>query len=142
MDRRQLLKQSALAVAGFTFSRDLFSRETDKIITTHGPGEFIRLSSNENPHGPSPMARKAMMDLVNRSNRYPGEATAQLRQKLGLRYNLSADNIAIGAGSSELLGIVSLMASLQAASAAPFVGKPDLNIWMRLPFSSRPTTKV
>jgi histidinol-phosphate aminotransferase len=128
MDRRQLLKQTALAVAGFTFSRDLYSREADRIIATHGPGEFIRLSSNENPHGPSPMARKAMMDLVNRSNRYPGEATAQLRQKLGLRYHLSADNIAIGAGSSELLGVVSVMAALQKGNGvAP---DPTFRLWM------------
>ena len=128
MDRRQLLKQSALAVAGFTFSRDLYSREADRIIATRGPGEFIRLSSNENPHGPSPMARKAMMDLVNRSNRYPGEATAQLRQKLGLRYKLSADNIAIGAGSSELLGVVSVMAALQKGNCvAP---DPTFRLWM------------
>ena len=34
MHRRQLLKQTALAVAAFTFSRDLFSREAEKIIAT------------------------------------------------------------------------------------------------------------
>ena len=128
MDRRQLLKQTALAVAGFTFSRDLYSREADKIISNYGPGEFVRLSSNENPHGPSPLARKAMMDLVNRSNRYAGEATAQLRQKLGMLYKLSADNIAIGAGSSELLGVVSVMAALQKGNCvAP---DPTFRLWM------------
>jgi histidinol-phosphate aminotransferase len=74
------------------------------------------------------MARKAMMDLVNRSNRYPGEATAQLRQKLAHRFNLSADNIAIGAGSSELLGVVSVMAALQKGNCvAP---DPTFRLWM------------
>jgi histidinol-phosphate aminotransferase len=140
MDRRQLLKQTALAVAGFTFSRDLFSREADRIIAAHDPGEFIRLSSNENPHGPSPMARKAMMDLVNRSNRYPGEAIAQLRQKLALRYNLSSDNIAIGAGSSELLGVVSVMAALQKGNCvAP---DPTFRLWMTAAKSAGLPTKL
>ena len=38
MHRRQLLKQTALAVAAFTVSRDLFSREAERIIATRGLG--------------------------------------------------------------------------------------------------------
>ena len=128
MHRRQLLKQTALAVTAFTFSRDLFSREADRIIATRGPGNFIKLSSNENPHGPSPLARKAMMDAVNRSNRYPSEAMTQLRQKIGALYNLSAENVALGAGSSELLGVASVMAALRKGNAvAP---DPTFRLWM------------
>lgn len=128
MDRRQLLKQSALAVAAFSFSRDLFARETEKRITTRGFADFIKLSSNENPHGPSPAAKKAMMNAVNTSNRYPWESTGQLREKIGAMYGLSADHVAIGAGSSELLGVVSVMAALQKGNAvAP---DPTFRLWM------------
>ena len=87
MQRRELLKQSALAIAAFSFSRDLFSREAEKKIINSGFTDFIKLSSNENPHGPSPMARKAMMQAVNGSNRYPWEVTTQLREKIGAMYN-------------------------------------------------------
>ena len=128
MHRRQLLKQSALAVAAFTFSKDLFSREAERIIATSGFADFIKLSSNENPHGPSPMARKAMMEAVNRSNRYPWDTTTQLREKIGAMYNLSVDHVTIGAGSSELLGVVSVMAALQKGNAvAP---DPTFRLWM------------
>ena len=128
MHRRQLLKQTALAVAAFSISRNLFSREADRIIATRGWADFIKLSSNENPHGPSPMARKAMVDTVNRSNRYPWETATQLRQKIGAMYNLSTDNVTIGAGSSELLGVVSVMAALQKGNAvAP---DPTFRLWM------------
>ena len=129
MHRRQLLKQSALAIAAFTVSRDLFSRETERIITTPGFTDFIKLSSNENPHGPSPCAKKAMMDAVNGSNRYPWEVTTQLREKIGFMYNLShREHVAIGAGSSELLGVVSVMAALQKGNAvAP---DPTFRLWM------------
>ncbi len=128
MHRRQLLKQTALAVAAFTVSRDLFSREAERLIATRGLADFIKLSSNENPHGPSSMARKAMMDAVNRSNRYPWETTTQLRQKIGFMYNLSMENVTIGAGSSELLGVVSVMAALQKGNAiAP---DPTFRLWM------------
>jgi len=128
MHRRQLLKQSALTVAAFTFCRDLFSREAERIMTTSGFVDFIKLSSNENPHGPSPMARKAMMEAVNVSNRYPWDTTTQLRKKIGVLYNLSMDHVTVGAGSSELLGVVSVMAALQKGNAvAP---DPTFRLWM------------
>ncbi|MEP7372043.1 MAG: histidinol-phosphate transaminase [Chitinophagaceae bacterium] len=128
MQRRDLLKQSALAVAAFTFSRDLFSREAEKKIATSGFAGFIKLSSNENPHGPSPMARKAMMDAVNGSNRYPWEVTTQLREKIGAIYGLTKEHVVVGAGSSELLGVVSVMAALQKGNAvAP---DPTFRLWM------------
>ena len=128
MHRRELLKRSALAAAAFTFSRDLFSREAERIMITSGFTDFIKLSSNENPHGPSPMARKAMMEAVNSSNRYPWDVTTQLREKIGSMYNLTKDHVVIGAGSSELLGVVSVMAALQKGNAvAP---DPTFRLWM------------
>jgi histidinol-phosphate aminotransferase len=130
MDRRQLLKQSALAAAAFAFSRDAFSREAEKIIAIHGfdGGNIIKLSSNENPHGPSPASRTAMTAAVNGSNRYPWEVTTQLREKIATMYGLTKDHIAIGAGSSELLGVTSLMAALQKGNAvAP---DPTFRLWM------------
>jgi len=128
MNRRQLLQQSALTVAAFAFSRDSFSREAEKIIHSSGFSDYIKLSANENPHGPSPMARKAMADAVNSSNRYPWEVTTELRKKIASLYNLTTDHVTMGAGSSELLGVVSLMAALQNGNAvAP---DPTFRLWM------------
>ncbi|WP_276501358.1 pyridoxal phosphate-dependent aminotransferase [Terrimonas pollutisoli] len=128
MHRRELLRQSALAVAAFTLSKDLFSRETERIIATAGFTDFIKLSSNENPHGPSPMTKKAMMEAVKTSNRYPWDTTSKLREKIGALYNLSMDHVTMGAGSSELLGVVSLLAALQKGNAvAP---DPTFRLWM------------
>lgn len=129
MDRRQALRQSALAVAAFALSRDAFSREAEKLMANNeGFAGIIKLSSNENPHGPSPMARKAMMDAVNGSNRYPWEVTTQLREKIASLYSLTREHVIIGAGSSELLGVVSVMAALQKGNAvAP---DPTFRLWM------------
>ena len=64
------------------------------------------------------MARKAMMEAVNSSNRYPWETTTQLRQKIGFIVQfVNKDNVTIGAGSSELLGVVSVMVALQKGNA-------------------------
>jgi histidinol-phosphate aminotransferase len=129
MDRRQVLKQSALAAAAFAFSRDAFSREVERIVTHRGfTGNIIKLSSNENPHGPSPAAKSAMIAAVGVSNRYPWEVTTQLREKLASMYGLTKEHIMFGAGSSELLGITSLMAALQKGNAvAP---DPTFRLWM------------
>ena len=130
MDRRQLLKQSALAAAAFAFSRDAFSRDTEKIISRYGFGglNIIKLSSNENPHGPSPASKTAMLAAVAGSNRYPWEITTQLREKIASLYGLTKEHIMIGAGSSELLGVTSLLAALQKGNAvAP---DPIFRLWM------------
>ena len=115
MQRRDLLKQSALAVAAFSFSRTLFASEAEYLPeTTPGwPADLIRLGSNENPHGPSPAARKAMSAVVNTCNRYPWETTTILREKISASFGLKKENILIGAGSSELLGLAACRAALQ-----------------------------
>jgi len=130
MDRRQLLKQSAFAAAAFAFSRDAFAREAEKIITYRGfdGGNVIKLSSNENPHGLSPAAKTAMTAAVSGSNRYQWDITTQLREKIALQYGLTKEHIVIGAGSSELLGLTSLLAALQKGNAvAP---DPIFRLWM------------
>jgi histidinol-phosphate aminotransferase len=119
MQRREMLRNTALAAAAFAFSRDSFARKIDsRIIGNFPPSKpMIRLGFNENPYGPSPMARKAMMDAVSTSNRYPIDAVDQLRAKIGKGYNLDASNVVLGAGSSELLGIVGAWTVLKRGSA-------------------------
>lgn len=128
MQRRELLKQTALTIGAFTLSRDLFAHEAFKNIAPEYAGGIIKLSSNENPHGPCSMARKAMMDAVSISNRYPWDVTTQLREKIGALTGHTKEHIAIGAGSSELLGVVATLAALQKGNAvAP---DPTFRLWM------------
>jgi len=123
-----MLRQAALTMAAFTLSRDLFAREA-----FHHPGrgpleEMIRLGSNENPHGPSPLARKAMMEAVNTSNRYPWNTTSALIDKIAGMYSLKAENVVIGAGSSELLGLTAVLAALQKGNAV--IPDPSFRLWV------------
>ncbi len=127
MERRELLKQSALVIGAFTLSRDLFARQAFK-NTTADHTDIIRLGSNENPHGPGSMARKAMAEAESISNRYPWDVTTQLRQKIGALTGHTKEHVAIGAGSSELLGVVATWAALQKGNAvAP---DPTFRLWM------------
>ena len=128
MQRRDLLKQTALTLAAFTFSRDLFAAEAEKLMQFPDVEKIIKLSSNENPHGPSPMARKQMMDAVNGSNRYPWDVTTKLREAIAAPTGHTIEHITIGAGSSELLGVVTMWAALKKGNAiAP---DPTFRLWM------------
>lgn len=128
MHRRELLKQSALAVAAFGFSRDIFATASETRLYGNHATDVIKLSSNENPYGPSPQARKAMSEAVNGSNRYPWETTTLLREKISVPYQLAKENVIIGAGSSELLGLASVLAALKKGNiVAP---DPTFRLWM------------
>ncbi|MCH5720726.1 pyridoxal phosphate-dependent aminotransferase [Niabella hibiscisoli] len=128
MHRRELLKQSVLAVAAFGFSRDLFAAESPGPKYNDQVADLIKLSSNENPYGPSPKARKAMSKAVNGCNRYPWETTTLLRDKIATAYQLTKDHVIIGAGSSELLGLASVLAALKKGNiVAP---DPTFRLWM------------
>src|SRR5437762_11894492 len=64
---------------------------------------IVRLSSNENPYGPSPHALKAMTDSFNVACRYPDEAAALLSEKLATLNSVKANQILLGDGSGEIL---------------------------------------
>lgn len=63
----------------------------------------IRLSSNENPYGPSPAAREAMSKNVNISNRYQWQMILDLITSIAEKYNLTSDNVLVGAGSTQMI---------------------------------------
>src|SRR5438552_1817310 len=64
---------------------------------------IVRLSSNENPYGPSPHALKAMTDSFDVACRYPDEAATHLSEKLATLNSVNANQILLGDGSGEIL---------------------------------------
>ena len=63
----------------------------------------VRLSSNENPFGPSPKALKAMTDAFGVACRYPDDHTDLLLEALAKQDGVPREQILLGAGSSEIL---------------------------------------
>jgi len=64
---------------------------------------IVRLSANENPYGPSPMALKAMTDAFNLSCRYPDEHADLLVETLAKINGVGREQILLGDGSGEIL---------------------------------------
>ena len=63
----------------------------------------VRLSSNENPYGPSPMALKAMTEAFRLAWRYPDEHTDLIIESLAKINGVNQDQILLGDGSGEIL---------------------------------------
>lgn len=123
MHRRDWLRQTALTLAGTGLIRMLPAAE----FSLEESSGQIKISSNENPYGVSPMAREAMIRAVSGSNRYPWSVTGELREKIGRRYGLSADHVLVGAGSSELIGLIATFAAR--ARGNMVVGHPTFKLW-------------
>ncbi len=79
-----------------------------KAAAKHAAGGIVRLSSNENPYGPSPAAFDAMRDAFGLSWRYPDEHVDALIADLAKLHGVGEDQILPGAGSSEILKIAAL----------------------------------
>lgn len=129
LQRRDWLKQSALLLAGIGMTDALWSREKNAFDL---PGKnnfspFVKISSNENPYGPSPAASKAMAEAISGSNRYPWQVTDVLRKKIGQLYNLDENHVLMGAGSSEILGTVAAYCGKNKGNAVS--PHPTFRLW-------------
>jgi histidinol-phosphate aminotransferase len=68
-----------------------------------GPLDYVKLSSNENPFGPSPRAIAAAAEALGAANLYPDSTSGALRAALGGRLGVSIDRLAVGPGSEALI---------------------------------------
>jgi histidinol-phosphate aminotransferase len=69
----------------------------------------IKLASNENPLGPSPLAIEAAKIALANSNRYPDGSGFYLREGLSKKHSIPAENIILGGGSTELIDLSARM---------------------------------
>ena len=66
----------------------------------------IKLSSNENPYGPSPKAIAAFAEAAPLLHRYPDGSHAALREAIADVESLPAQQLVCGSGSDELIGLL------------------------------------
>jgi len=71
-----------------------------------GLDRIIKLASNENPFGPSPLALEAVKQNLKENFRYPDAAAILLREKLAEKFDLSISNVTVGAGSEGVMSAI------------------------------------
>jgi histidinol-phosphate aminotransferase len=89
----------------------------------------VRLSSNENPYGPSPKALKAMNDAFKLAWRYPDEHADLLIDSLAKINGVNRDQIVLGDGSGEILKLCAETFTGQISNGnAPSTASPRGNL--------------
>ena len=71
-----------------------------------GLKHVIKLASNENPSGPSPLALDAVKNALFDYNRYPDSAAFDLRNMLAIRFKVKVENVILGAGSEGIMSTI------------------------------------
>lgn len=71
-----------------------------------GISNAIKLASNENPLGPSPLALAAITKVAKSINYYPDGGGFALSNKLALQHKVDISNITLGNGSNDILELV------------------------------------
>jgi histidinol-phosphate aminotransferase len=93
-----------------------------------GVSDVVKLSSNENPYGPSPASVEALRRASFELHRYPSTDHAELRAAIGEIHGVDADNVICGVGSDEVLQFI----------AQSFSGPGDEVIYTEHGFSMYP----
>ncbi|SDS61394.1 histidinol-phosphate aminotransferase [Halopseudomonas xinjiangensis] len=70
------------------------------------PADIVKLASNENPLGPSPLAIQAIQSALPELTRYPDGNGFTLKQALAERFDVSPAMITLGNGSNDILELI------------------------------------
>lgn len=92
-----------------------------------GLKRVVKIASNENPLGPSPMAMRAIRKTLADVNRYPDAASWYLKAKIAALHKTSIDRIVCGNGSDEII-ILAIKAFVEKGDEV-IIAKPTFLIY-------------
>jgi histidinol-phosphate aminotransferase len=81
-------------------------KPVEELERERGIRHSIKLASNENPLGPSPMALDALRQALASVHRYPDSAGFELTRKLAARLRLEPGQIVLGNGSDDVIAML------------------------------------
>jgi len=70
------------------------------------PSMIVKVASNENPLGPSPKAKEAMIRALDDSHIYPDGGGYRLRSAIAEMLEVDRENVIIGNGSNEIIELL------------------------------------
>ncbi|MFQ5988536.1 MAG: histidinol-phosphate transaminase [Candidatus Methylomirabilales bacterium] len=98
---RELARPQVLGLVPYSPGRPI-----EEVQRELGLDEVLKLASNENPLGPSPLALQAISEVLQGLHRYPDGGCHSLRQALARRLEVTPEQLCVGNGSNELLELV------------------------------------
>ncbi len=81
-------------------------RPIEEIKGQLGLDEVIRLATNENPLGPSPLAVEAIKEAVDHIHLYPDGESHELRSALSESLGVGPDQLVFGNGGEEVIALI------------------------------------
>ncbi len=70
------------------------------------PSQIVKVASNENPLGPSPLAKIAMRDALEEAHIYPDGGGYRLRSAIADSFGMEISNVVLGNGSNEIIELL------------------------------------
>jgi histidinol-phosphate aminotransferase len=113
----ELSRRDILTASGILLMRPLSSYSAPQSASlgaaplAGGTEPVILLCWNENPYGPSPVARAAIAQSIAEGCRYPDDENPTLVKLLAEKEGFGPDHIVTGTGSGELLRALGLLAA-------------------------------
>jgi histidinol-phosphate aminotransferase len=95
----------------------------DALPTAANTGPIL-LNGNENPYGPSPAARQAILASAGAAPRYSDANIDALKSQIATREGVATSQVAIGTGSGELLRMAGLLALLGGSGGELVASRP------------------
>lgn len=78
----------------------------EEVQREYGIDHSIKLASNENPFGPSPMALAAIQQVLGNLHRYPDAGGYELTHSIAQKYNIDPGHIVLGNGSDDIISLL------------------------------------
>lgn len=94
-------------------------KSIEELTAEKGIADAVKLSSNENPLGPSDKAKAAIVAAAGDVNIYPDGSGSRLKAALSERLSVSSDQLILGCGSDEIIRLLA-EAYLEPGGAAAF----------------------
>ena len=100
--------KNKLGVPDYILSLQPYSpgKPIEELEREYGIKDSVKLASNENPIGPSPLAVKAIASAIGKINRYPDGGAHVLVRKIAAHLGVMPGNIVLGNGSDEIIGMI------------------------------------
>jgi histidinol-phosphate aminotransferase len=109
MQSRRDWLRSSIGIGGFLMApSSLLSAQEKAYFRPRALEPIVRLSSNENPYGPSEAVQKAIGKAFDHACRYPYQYSDALAEKLAKKHGVGPESIIITGGSTEGLKIAGL----------------------------------
>lgn len=94
-------RQAALSFAPYVPGLSI-----DEIKEHYGLTSVIKLASNENPLGTSPLVQKTIVENASLAFRYPQSGVPKLQAAIARKHNLPEGMVAVGNGSDEIIDLL------------------------------------